>query len=270
MEPYVDHLIQLLTTLVEKPIDVASISLALPPGSLEDDHKVHEHFRKAYEAGISVVVAAGNYGPLIDTLSPMATCPWVVSVGAASSDATTLADFSSRGIPGYSLAQPTLVSIGVDVIGMDWPGAEGKVTERYGSIEEVVEQLYKQRGRGASVTEADLQSLSVTSGTSGAVPLVVGYLARIIQIRRRLGLPHNPSILRKVLLNIAVPMSGYSPHEVGAGYIDASVIESYFSALDAATSNADTSLWEGHKGLSEIWNASLGKGVTIVVYDEFD
>jgi len=84
------------------------------------DSGVKEEIKRAVNEGVCVVVAAGNFGPLINTLSPHALIKDVISVGAASIDGHTLADFSSRGIPGNEYCKPTIVAPGIDLIGL-WP-----------------------------------------------------------------------------------------------------------------------------------------------------
>lgn len=73
-------------------------------GSSSDSQSFHDAVIAAYNAGITVVAAAGNDGPADNTVSYPARYPEVIAV-AATDQADSLASFSSRG-PEVDLAAP--------------------------------------------------------------------------------------------------------------------------------------------------------------------
>jgi hypothetical protein len=62
--------------------DVLLIALGLPPSRYSADDPLFSELHRCIEAHIQVVVAAGNFGPGIGTLSALARVPDVVSVAA--------------------------------------------------------------------------------------------------------------------------------------------------------------------------------------------
>jgi hypothetical protein len=81
-----------------------------PPDSPSDPDPLAEAIRTVAAHNRTVVVAAGNRGPNLDTLQFFARLPETISVGALGEDGTLLAT-SSRGVPGKS--GPTFVASGV-------------------------------------------------------------------------------------------------------------------------------------------------------------
>ncbi|MCD4786399.1 MAG: S8 family peptidase [Candidatus Eremiobacteraeota bacterium] len=86
--------------------------------------------KKAFEAGIIVVAAAGNEGPGAKTVGAPGDCPYAVSVGAADDNNTItplddkITDFSSRGPTAGGLMKPDLVAPGEAIISTYSPGTE--------------------------------------------------------------------------------------------------------------------------------------------------
>lgn len=99
-----------LDWMLGKGIDVLNISLG-PMGFQYDESDPYQIVTKyVHKIGIPVVVAAGNDGPALNTLQPLARAPWVISVGATDQDRKLLQN-SSRGAPGG--IHPTVVSLGL-------------------------------------------------------------------------------------------------------------------------------------------------------------
>jgi len=115
------------------------------------------------DRNINVVFSAGNSGPGNGTLNPYAAAPWVVSVGATD-EKGNLASFSSRGIFGSTVQNPSIVAPGVNVVSL--------------------RALATQTGT-LGVASADLQRLTLSelpfyttaSGTSFSTPQVAGTIA---------------------------------------------------------------------------------------------
>ncbi|MGH7254529.1 MAG: S8 family serine peptidase, partial [Nitrospirales bacterium] len=84
-------------------------------GAFSSDDPINVASKMAHDQGLVVVFAAGNAGPSQNTLNPYCVAPWVICVAAGNKVGQTLADFSSRGIPGDPLYHPTITAPGVDI-----------------------------------------------------------------------------------------------------------------------------------------------------------
>jgi serine protease AprX len=190
----------------EKGIRVSSNSWGCCDGDdYNPDDPIHVAIKELYDAGVSVVFAAGNSGGP-DTLNTYATSPWVISVAAGTKD-STLASFSSRGrIDGNwnrrtaqrsdtGLYRPTLTAPGEDI-------------EAAKSSHAVVM---------ADGTDPANPMYTTASGTSMATPHVAGTIALMLEARPRL----QPSHVIEVLEGTAANMPAYEVFEVGIGYLDA-------------------------------------------------
>ncbi|MDB5730668.1 MAG: peptidase and in kexin sedolisin [Variovorax sp.] len=103
------NLLRGIDRLLEWNVDAINLSLGPAQEALQPDHPLAVAVRTAWERGVVVVVAAGNWGPEPDSLQPLAQLPQVIAVGATD-DAGVLLDISSRGTP--QGAQPTVVAPG--------------------------------------------------------------------------------------------------------------------------------------------------------------
>jgi serine protease AprX len=153
-------------------------------GPFDPNDPVNVASKAAVDAGMVVVFAAGNSGPRSDSLNPYSVAPWVIGVAAGNRTERTLADFSSRGVHGDSLYQPTITAPGVDIV-----AADGFSSDAYAS----------------------------SSGTSMASPHVAGVVALMLQANPQL----TPAAVRQILRDTATPMPEYSVYTAGAGYVDA-------------------------------------------------
>ncbi|HDM26749.1 MAG TPA: hypothetical protein ENG27_00365, partial [Candidatus Bathyarchaeota archaeon] len=99
---------------VEHGADVISMSIGAYPERPGD--VIMDAVKAAVEAGVVVVVAAGNDGPGSFSISTPALSPYVITVGAVY-ETENITFFSSRGpAPFYVLAKPDLVAPGAAVI----------------------------------------------------------------------------------------------------------------------------------------------------------
>ena len=155
---------------------------------------------QAWKAGIFVVAATGNSGYVFKTgsLTDPANDPHILAVGASSSRGTmTVADdtvpsFSSTG---SNSRYVDLVAPGAHIVSLRVPGS------------------YIDRESGATGAVSD--RLFRGSGTSEAAAFVSGAAALVIQQRPSI----SPDRLKKLLIDGAVGLSGYSSKQQGQGEI---------------------------------------------------
>ncbi len=171
-------------------------------GAFAPDDPVNVASRIAHDAGLVVVFAAGNDGPGLNTLSPYCVAPWVICAAAGQKDGHTLAEFSSRGIPGDPRYHPTLTAPGVDIASAR--ATTGIVMNGFFAVDLVN-------------LGADAVYYAAASGTSMATPHVSGTVALMLEANPAL----TPDQVKSVLEATATPMPRYQPHEVGAGYLNA-------------------------------------------------
>jgi len=172
--------------------------------------------KRAVEAGIVVVTAAGNHGRNADGLdahggitSP-GNAPWVITVGASSHMGTSdraddaVAAFSSRGPTAIDhSAKPDIVAPGV--------GIE--------SLSDPISALYATKTPyllSGTVLTPSLPYLSL-SGTSMAAPVVSGTVALMLQANPTL----TPNQVKAILEYTAQVYPNYDPLTEGAGFLNA-------------------------------------------------
>ena len=209
--------------------------------------------KRAVEAGIVVVVAAGNRGRNADGhdayggVTAPGNAPWVLTVGASSHMGTikrsddVMAVFSSRG-PGaidYG-AKPDLVAPGVGIESLSDPYSTFYTTKSAYLLKGTVSTWY-------------LPYLSL-SGTSMAAPVVSGTVALMLQANPAL----TPNLVKAVLEYTAQIYPTYDPLTEGAGFLNAK------GAVDLARYLAApaTSVYPSTSGWSKrlIWGNQLVSG----------
>jgi|GEM_PF-726387 len=77
-------------------IDVINLSFGSRPNPIHNVNVINDAVRKTVEAGLTVVISAGNLGPKSTTVGPPGELIPVITVGSAR-DEKTVSDFSSRG-----------------------------------------------------------------------------------------------------------------------------------------------------------------------------
>ena len=172
--------------------------------------------KRVVDAGVVVVAASGNFGknslglPQYGGISAPANAPWVLTVGASSTNGTTdraddtVATFSSRG-PTYLdwAAKPDLVAPGTGTVSIFGPGS---------TFESTMSQFLL----SGSMATASLPYLSL-SGTSMAAPVVSGTVALMLQANPNL----TPNAVKAILQYTAQEYPGYDGLTQGAGFLNA-------------------------------------------------
>ena len=172
--------------------------------------------KRAVDAGIVVVAAAGNLGRdsqghvQYGAITAPGNAPWVLTVGASSHMGTidraddTIAAFSSRGPTAIDhLAKPDIVAPGVGTESLSAPGS----------------YLYASRTQcllSGTVATPYLPYLSL-SGTSQATPVVSGTIALMLQANPAL----TPNAVKAILQYTAQFYPGLDWLTQGAGFLNA-------------------------------------------------
>ena len=172
--------------------------------------------KRAVDAGIVVVAAAGNNGKTPDGraeyggIASPGNAPWVLTVGAANlmgtveRDDDVVAGFSSRGpSPIDHVVKPDLVAPGVGIDAATEPTSAlyaSQPTQRsWGSVRTVSEPY-----------------LSLT-GTSMAAPVVAGAIALMLEANPEL----TPNAVKAILQYTAETRKGFDHFTQGAGFLNA-------------------------------------------------
>ncbi|MCE1245454.1 MAG: S8 family peptidase [Firmicutes bacterium] len=131
----------------KEKFNIRVINMSLGHTASEDyqNDPTDQAVKKAYEAGIVVVAAAGNEGPGPSTVGAPGDSPHAISVGAADDMNTPdpkddkIANFSSRGPTPGGLMKPDLVAPGVAIISTLSPGTGAETTsERMTNLKETM------------------------------------------------------------------------------------------------------------------------------------
>jgi serine protease AprX len=174
--------------------------------------------KRAVDAGIVVVTAAGNLGQRTvglkkktqyGSITAPGNAPWVLTVGAYSSEGTLsrwddkVAPYSSRGPAAIDfVAKPDLVAPGTGIVSLAVPASEFYTTKT----------AYLVKGSRSTPNRPYLS----LSGTSMASPVVAGTVALMLQA--------NPSLkpnLVKAILQYTAQTRHYDALTQGAGFLNA-------------------------------------------------
>ncbi len=172
--------------------------------------------RRAVDAGIVVVTAAGNLGrstkgqQQFSGITSPGNAPWVLTVGAASHNGTvdrrddTVAPFSSLGPSAIDqVKKPDLVAPGVGIESLADPGSTLFATKPDARL-------------WGTVPTATQPYLSL-SGTSMAAPVVAATVALLLQANPAL----TPAAVKTILRASAEPRAEFDAAAQGAGFLDA-------------------------------------------------
>ena len=244
-----DHL---LTIKTRYNVRVVNLSVAAAIVEAYDLDPLTVAARRAVDAGLVVVAAAGNRGEgatgraQYGGITAPANAPWVVTVGATSHAGTidraddSIARFSSRGPTAVDyLAKPDIVAPGVGIESLSAPGSS----------------LYKNLPSfllAGTIPTSHLPYLSL-SGTSMAAPVVTGTVALMLQANPAL----TPNAVKAILQYTSQNSLVYNALTEGAGLLNARgavQLARYF--VDQAGSYPTSPEW----GRRVIWGTRLIRG----------
>ncbi|MEW6281574.1 MAG: S8 family peptidase [Candidatus Eremiobacterota bacterium] len=221
---------------------------------------IQQAVEKAVDAGITVVVSAGNEGPYPGSISAPGDNPRVITVGAVDDRNTAwtsddrIPHFSSRGKAGSG--KPDLVAPGEAIIG---PNAPGTVTDamarKYTAVNETLQWLKNMRDEElVHVPEDTLRLIGLNSSSirrfKNSPYTARAEITRLIETAERvpmiksnyLGMPGTsmaapivagvvaqlleanphltPDEIKDILRQSATPIPGYGPEAQGAGTVN--------------------------------------------------
>ncbi len=201
--------------------------------------------KRAVDAGIVVVAAAGNMGkakdgkPQYGAISAPGNAPWVLTVGASSSMGTTdrrddtMASYSSRGPTMVDFgAKPDLVAPGSGTVSLTDPS----------SLFYTTKVSYLVQGLRLGLNYKPYLTLS---GTSMATPVVAGSVALMLEANPNL----TPNLVKAILQFTAQVYNGYDYLTQGAGFLNtlgAVKLSRYFATGDKGDDYPNMKAWSRH------------------------
>jgi len=211
--------------------------------------------KRAVDAGIVVVAAAGNIGKtptgqtLYGGITAPGNAPWVLTVGASSHEGTVsrvddvMAGYSSRGPTAIDFqAKPDLVAHGTGIVSLSNPNSTFYTSKAAYLLRGNLDPGYK-------------PYLSLT-GTSMAAPVVAGTVALMVQANPSL----TPNLVKAVLQYTAQQYPAYNALTQGAGFLNARGavdLARYFGSAQAGARYPYARMWSQ----KIIWgNQRLGGG----------
>lgn len=222
-------------------IRIINLSLGTPAVESYLTDPLCKAARRAFEAGIVVVAAAGNYGKdfsgtkLYGGINSPGIEPSVLTVGASNTRGTDqrlddlVASYSSRGpTRSYTtnaqgnriydnLPKPDLVAPGNMIVGANSLGTpDNPFKTSYSNV--LASQSPSIVIYPNPVTSSTTQRVGTMrlSGTSVAAPVVSGTVALMLQANPNL----TPSLVKAILMYSAQPLAGFNTLEQGAGELN--------------------------------------------------
>ncbi|NHC45421.1 S8 family serine peptidase [Motilibacter aurantiacus] len=219
-------------------IDVLNLSLGTDSQQSYRTDPLNYAVERAWEAGVVVVVAAGNVGPAAGSVTKPADDPFVLSVGAVDDRGTAPIDddvlpaFSSRGPTRDGFAKPDIVAPGARLRSLRAPGS-------------TLDARYPPAEQGAYRSG---------SGTSMSAAVVSGIAALVVQARPGWG----PDEVKHALVATArppAPGDATAPDDEAAASVEAGagagIVDAYAAAREAPAGKANVGL-ERSSGLGSL------------------
>jgi subtilisin family serine protease len=222
-------------------IKVLNLSIYAPVASPYWADPLAQAVMRAWQAGLVVVVAAGNDGPNAATISVPANVPYVITVGALKSGLFTnsggdeLASFSARGPTESAFAKPDILVPAVRVVApmpddsvLATQVLAGRLTEK-GRLDVRLAQSKKDVG------------YYQLSGTSMAAAEASGVVALLLQAQPSLTndqVKYRLKATARLALDQATVRASYSIWEQGAGQVQPSAAV-YGTTTEPSNQNLD-------------------------------
>jgi serine protease AprX len=198
--------------------NIRVINMSLGAGVFESYHTdpLTVAARHAVDAGIVVVAAAGNMGkalnglPQYGAISAPGNAPWVLTVGASSTEGTT--DRRDDTIALYSSRGPTMIDFGAkpDLVA---PGTGTVSLATENSLFYLTKSSLLVSGKRAGLL---YQPYLTLSGTSMATPVVAGTVALMLEANPNL----TPNMVKAILQFTSEVKFGYDFLTQGAGFLN--------------------------------------------------
>jgi hypothetical protein len=243
----------------------------VPRHEYRPDEPLQRATLRVVRNGVTIVVAAGNEGSIIEgnSLNPWCCAPWLISVGATDSDGANLLPSSSRGVAELPYEAPTVVAPGEaeahDGLNHVHKTALENIQSAPGKAERMVVdgnrvfnyhknangQITVQmiRDDGTPTPEAPLEmmlewlrergsKLKAVAGTSYAAEYVTSVCGTVASHVKK-ALPDlargmRPKLVKTILEDMAQPMSDYERWEAGNGLVTHEIAADYLKALTPA------------------------------------
>ena len=205
--------------------------------------------KRAVDAGIVVVAAAGNMGkalngqPQYGAISAPGNAPWVLTVGASSTQGTTdrrddkMALYSSRGPTMIDFAaKPDLVAPGTGTVSLATTNSLFYLTKPTFLVAGL---------RGGLLGGLVSMPYLTLSGTSMATPVVAGSVALMLEANPNL----TPNMVKAILQFTSETKTGYDFLTQGAGFLNtlgAVRLSRFFANGDKGDRYPDMRSWSKH------------------------
>ena len=227
--------------------NIRVVNMSLGAGVFESYHTdpLTLAAKRAVDAGIVVVAAAGNMGkalngqPQYGAISAPGNAPWVLTVGASSTEGTTdrrddkMALYSSRGPTMIDFgAKPDLVAPGTGTVSLSTPD----------SLFYLTKVPYLVSGMRFGLLSQPYLTLS---GTSMATPVVAGSVALMLEANPNL----TPNMVKAILQYTSEVKRDYDFLTQGAGFLNtlgAVRLARFFQNGDKGDAYPDMRAWSKH------------------------
>jgi serine protease AprX len=197
--------------------------------------------KRAVDAGIVVVAAAGNMGKAANgqaqygAITAPGNAPWVLTVGASSTEGTVdrrddkIAMYSSRGPTMHDFAaKPDLVAPGTGTVSLSDKNSRMYLDKAQYLVSSIGIAPMTLNALGLPSLLSSYRPYLTLSGTSMAAPVVAGTVALMIQANPKL----TPNLVKAILQFTAQEYRGYDSLTQGAGFLNARgavVLAEYFA-----------------------------------------
>jgi serine protease AprX len=227
--------------------NIRVVNMSLGAGVFESYHTdpLTVAAKRAVDAGVVVVAAAGNYGKAKDgttqygAIGAPGNAPWVLTVGASSTEGTV--DRRDDKVAGYSSRGPTMIDFGAkpDLVA---PGTGTVSLATQDSLFYLTKASLLVPGKRLGLL---FQPYLTLSGTSMAAPVVAGTVALMLEANPNL----TPNMVKAILQFTSEEKKNVSYLAQGAGFLNslgAVRLSRYFATAQKGSQYPDMKAWSRH------------------------